>query len=177
MTHDPTALPPSLETLREELARNPGVILETLAEKHGVPLRTVVDCLPDAMRVEVPGHHFIAILDEVKDWGPVTVIVHTADGVFEFAGSLPPGSTGRGYFNLESGAGFGGHLRPDRCTSIVFLRRPFMGRQTASIQLFGPEGGSMFKIFLGRDERGELRTDQLERFAALERRLSAGDAA
>jgi hypothetical protein len=163
---------PAAETLRAELLRNPAVILESAAESHGVPLRTAVECLPAEMRAFVPGHHFAPILHEVSDWGPVTVIVHTADGIFEFAGPLPHGSEGRGFFNLQGGGGFGGHLRPMRCAAIAFLRRPFMGKKTASLQFFNPEGGSMFKIFLGRDEAGELRADQVQRFEALERRLT-----
>ncbi|CAG0984998.1 Intracellular heme transport protein HutX [Myxococcaceae bacterium] len=177
MTLSETPPSASLDALREQLARNPGVILESIAEKHGVPLRTVVDCLPDEMRTEVPGRHFVAVLDEVKDWGPVTVIVHTHDGIFEFGGPLPPGSEGRGFYNLEGKTGFGGHLRANRCDTIVFLRRPFMGKQTVSLQFFNAEGGSMFKVFLGRDEKGELRSDQIERFDALERRLTGSGSA
>jgi putative heme iron utilization protein len=31
----------------------------------------------------------------------------------------------------------------------------------------------MFKIFVGRDEKGELNTDQLEKFRALRERICA----
>jgi len=177
MSEAQTAPSSPLAPLREQLARNPGVVLEMLTEKYGVPLRTVIDCLPAHMHAEVPGSHFVAVLDELKEWGPVTFIVHTPDGVFEFAGPLPPGSEGRGFFNLDGQNGFGGHLRPNRCASIVFLQRPFMGKETASLQFLNPEGGAMFKIFLGRDEQGELRRDQLERYDELRRRLGGTDGA
>ena len=171
MIEERVAADAGLDGLRERMARQPGGILEMIAEEHGVSLRTVVDCLPEAMRTEADGDRFCEVLADVADWGPVTLIVHTADGIFEFAGPLPTGSLGRGFFNLHGKGGISGHLRPDRCRSIVFLRRPFMGKQTASLQFFNEAGGSMFKIFVGRDADGELRADQLERFDSLERRL------
>jgi putative heme utilization carrier protein HutX len=166
-----------LTALRVQLARNPGGILESLAGEHGVPLRTVIECLPRETWSTAAGIRFCEVLDDVVGWGPVTVIVHTPDGVFEWGGPLPPGTLGRGYFNLQGQGGLTGHLRPDRCHSIVFLRRPFMGKQTASIQFLNPEGQAMFKIFVGRDATGELRADALARFEALERRLTTSSAA
>lgn len=162
-----------IAALRELLARQPGGILEQVAEQHGLALRTVVECLPEAMRSELPGDRFCEIFEEITAWGPVRLIVHTADGVFEFSGPLPPGKLGRGYYNLQGDGALSGHLRADRCSSIVVVRRPFMGKQTASLQFFNEAGGAMFKVFLGRDAAGELRADQLEQLAALEQRLGA----
>jgi putative heme utilization carrier protein HutX len=161
-----------LQSLRDQLARRPGGVLEQVAEEHGVSLRTVIDCLPEAMRSTGPGDRFCEVMADVAGWGPVTLIVHTSDGIFEFAGPLPEGTLGRGFYNVPAREGFGGHLRADRCHSIVFLRRPFMGKHTASLQFLNEAGGAMFKIFVGRDESGELRSDQLSRFDALERRIS-----
>jgi len=172
MSHEAIPADDVLGTLRERLARQPGGILESLADEHGVSLRTVIECLPEEMRAEIPGERFCEVMAEVAGWGPVTFIVHTADGVFEIGGPLPQGALGRGFFNLQGSGGLSGHLRADRCRSIVLLRRPFMGKQTASLQFFNASGGSMFKIFLGRDAAGELRADQLARFEALERQFA-----
>ena len=163
-----------LDLLRERLARQPGGVLEVVADEVGVSLRTVVGCLPAEMHSEVAGDHFCEVMEEVATWGPVTFIVHTPDGVFEFAGPLPKGRPGQGFYNLKGEGALSGHLRSNRCRSIVFLRRPFLGKETASIQFFNESGGSMFKIFVGRDASGELRADQLARFAALEARLGEG---
>jgi heme iron utilization protein len=35
------------------------------------------------------------------------------------------------------------------------------------------DGGIMFKIFVGRDEKGELKADQIEKFCALSERICA----
>ena len=80
---------------------------------------------------------------------------------------------GRGYFNLMGRTGFHGHLRHERCARLAFLERPFMGRLSASVLFFNVDGGIMFKVFVGRDEKRELKADQLEKFRALAEGLGA----
>ena len=46
-------------------------------------------------------------------------------------------------------------------------------RLSASILFFNVDGGIMFKIFVGRDDKRELKADQLEAFRALADRLCA----
>ena len=89
----------------------------------------------------------------------------------EFTGPIPPGEIGRGYFNLMGRTGFHGHLRHDRCAGLAFLERPFMGKDSASVLFFNVDGGIMFKVFVGRDEKRELKIDQLAKFRALADRL------
>jgi heme iron utilization protein len=101
------------------------------------------------------------------------VIVHTEDGIMEFGGPVPKGQVARGYFNLMGRTGFHGHLRHDRCGGIAFIERPFMSRTSCLLALLNKDGGVMFKIFVGRDDRSELKADQLERFRALRERLCA----
>jgi putative heme iron utilization protein len=48
-----------------------------------------------------------------------------------------------------------------------------MGMDTLSIQFFNVDGEAMFKIFVGRDEKRQLKADQVERFAALEAKFAA----
>ena len=103
--------------------------------------------------------------------GEVTLIVHTDDGIMEFTGPIPPGEVGRGYFNLMGRTGFHGHLRHERCAGLAFMERPFMGRLSASIVFFNVDGGIMFKVFVGRDEKRELLADQLAKFRALAQRV------
>lgn len=175
--NEPAPTTDVLRSLRAQLARSPHGVLEQVAEEHGVPLRTVIECLPQEMHSAASGDRFCEVMGEVSPWGPVTLIVHTPDGIFEFAGAVPDGSLRRGFHDLSADRGFGGHLRAECCHSIVFLRRPFMGKQTASLQFLDEAGGATFKIFVGRDESGELRADQLARFDALERGLVPGQAA
>jgi heme iron utilization protein len=45
--------------------------------------------------------------------------------------------------------------------------RPFFGRRSCSLQFINIEGGAMFKVFVGRDEKRELFAGQLARFERL----------
>ena len=163
------------KTIADVLAADPGALFETVAKDHGATLREVVDALPRAMRRFAPGALFSEVLGDVATWGEVTVIIHTDDGIMEFTGPVPEGKLGQGYFNLMGRTGFHGHLRHERCASIGFIERPFFGRPSASILFFNIDGGTMFKVFVGRDEKRELLADQLRSFRALADRICIPD--
>lgn len=163
-------------SLDERLAGEPGAMLETVAKEYGVTLRRAAEALPVAMRRFAPGDAFVETLTEVVRWGAVTVILHTDDGVMEFTGPVPPGSIARGYYNLAGRTGFHGHLRHERCAGIAFIERPLFDRLSASVLFFNRDGGIMFKIFVGRDDKRELLADQLAAFRALADRLCGGAA-
>ncbi len=151
----------------ERLARNPGVLIEKIAASSGGSPAEVIECLPKLMRRRAPGSALVAVLEDIAAWGEVTTIVNSADLIFEVTGPFPRGQVGHGFYNLESRTGLHGHLRHENCVAIYFVRRPFMKKETASLLFANASGGIMFKVFLGRDEAGELRADQIERFEAL----------
>ena len=159
--------------LARALAADPGGVIETVAREHDVTAREVVEALPATMRRFAPASTFIDAMKDIATWGEVTLIVHTDDGIMEFTGPIPSGEVGRGYFNLMGRTGFHGHLRHERCAGLAFLERPFMGRLSASVLFFNVDGGIMFKVFVGRDEKRELLADQLARFRALAERFGA----
>jgi putative heme utilization carrier protein HutX len=163
-----TASPTSdLEAIRAALKEQPDGVLDDIARRHGVPLRVVLDLLPDAAARSASGARFAEIWGDLVDWGLVTFIVHTEDGVFETKAPLPPGNEARGYFNIHGKSPLGGHLRIGRCAAIYFIDRPFFGRRSCSLQFINIDGGAMFKVFVGRDEKRELIADQLARFERL----------
>lgn len=168
--------PSALDRVRSELAGEPGTVLEAVAARHGVSLQAAVECLPPAMWTRIDGEHFVAVMQDLAEWGDVTVIVHTKDVILEFDGPVPAGSLGHGFYNLKGKGGLHGHLRAENCRAILFLRRPFMGSDTASVQFFNADGEAMFKVFVGRDAERRLKKDQLDRLALLEERfrVSAG---
>ena len=159
--------------LESVLAENPGAIVEEVAKEHRVTTRDVVRALPQAMRKFVAGSAFIDAMRDIGTWGDVTLIVHTDDGIMEFGGPVPAGEVGRGYYNVPGSKGFHGHLRHERCAGIAFVERPFMNKLSASILFFNIDGGIMFKIFVGRDEKRELKADQMDKFRGLVDRLGA----
>lgn len=160
-----------IDDLRVKLAAEPGAVIETIAREHDVTARAVVEAMPESMRRFAPAAAFIDIMSAVATWGEVTVIVHTDDGIMEFTGPIPSGEVARGYYNLSGRTGFHGHLRHERCVGVAFMERPLFGRLSASINFFNVDGGIMFKIFVGRDEKRELLTDQMAAFRALADRL------
>jgi putative heme utilization carrier protein HutX len=155
------------------LAADPGALVEQVAKDQNATAREVIEALPQEMRRLAPGTAFIEAMQDIGTWGDVTLIVHTDDGIMEFGGPVPAGEVGRGYYNVPGAKGFHGHLRHERCAAIAFVERPFMGRLSASALFINTDGGIMFKVFVGRDEKRELKTDQLERFRKLGDRLCA----
>ena len=159
-----------LEPLHERLAKNPDGIVERIAREYGVSTLAVVEALPATHRTLIRGELFAEVMKELESWGEILFIVHTPDIVLECAGTIPPGSFGRGYYNIHGDSPIGGHIRAEACACIVFLARPFMGRQSCSIQFFNGDGEAMFKVFVRRDEKRELKADEVAKFEAMRAR-------
>jgi putative heme utilization carrier protein HutX len=157
-----------LHRVRQELANKPDDVLEDVAAAHGLPLRSVIECLPARMWKRISGDHFIEIMNNISGWGDITVLFHTRDAIVEFKGPLPSGTPGHGFYNLTGKSGLSGHLRDANCRAIIFLSRPFMGMDTLSVQFLNADGEAMFKIFVGRDESRRLNANQVDRFTRLE---------
>jgi len=166
----------TISDLRSYLAENPGAVIEDVARDHGLSPRAVIEALPSDLVKLRKGSSFAEVMQDIAQWGEVTLIVHTSDGIFEFTGSLPAGEIGRGYFNLMQPKGLHGHLRHERCAVIAFVERPFMGKSSAFVAFLNVDGGVMFKVFVGRDEARALRQDQLERFRTLAERIGIASA-
>ncbi|MET0407504.1 MAG: heme utilization cystosolic carrier protein HutX [Hyphomicrobium sp.] len=159
-------------TLRERLAGNADGILEQVAREYGVSTFEAVEALPVTHRAIIGGGDFEKIFAALTNWGSVVFIVHTQDIVLECEGSIPPGSFARGYFNLHGDSPIGGHIKAESCKSIAFVSRPFMGRESRSIQFFNGDGEAMFKIFVRRDEKRELIGEQVKLFDELKASLA-----
>ena len=165
-----------LTDLKAHMADNPGAVVEDVARDRKVTPRAVLEAMPEMLVRFGAGNEFVAAMQDVAQWGEVTLIVHTDDAIFEFTGAIPSGEIGRGYFNLMQPKGLHGHFRHERCGGIAFVERPFMGKSSAFIAFLNVEGGIMFKVFVGRDETRALRGDQLQRFHALSDRVAAAGA-
>jgi len=158
---------PVHQDLRERLSENADGIVEKIAEEFAVTPFDVTRALPADHVAFVDGERFEEVMTALSAWGPVLVIVHTADIVLEVKGKIPTGTFGRGYYNIHCDSPIGGHIRAERCEAIAFVMRPFMGRQSASVQFFSCDGAAMFKVFVRRDEQRELIAEQLEQFRTL----------
>jgi heme iron utilization protein len=165
----------SLRAVRDALRENPDGVLETIADANGVTFRTVLDCLPRESAAKAAVEDFDRIWQDLTTWGPVVFIVHTADGVFETACTIPPGTHARGYFNIHGDSPLGGHLKIERCAAIYFIDRPFFKRRSCSVQFINGDGQAMFKIFVARDNDKNLKLDQLARFEDLRAAMTSSE--
>ncbi|QLF70767.1 heme utilization cystosolic carrier protein HutX [Peteryoungia desertarenae] len=156
-----------LDRAKAALAAKPDGVIEQIAAKAEVSPADVLAVLPDGAAGIVPADRWDAIWQDLSTWGDVLMIVHTDDIVLEVEGALPMGSEGHGWFNIHGDSPIGGHIRKDRCQSIVFVDRGFHGRRSCSVWFMNAEGRAMFKIFVRRDAERALIAEQLARFEAL----------
>lgn len=156
--------------LADYMQSNPEELLEKIAQDHQVTLTQVIQALPNAKIVD--GGNFDAVWNEVSTWGEVMFLIHSGDIIAEISGELPPGTHSDKYFNLRHQKGLSGHIRAEHCQYIAFIERKFMKMSTASIIFLNHSGQSMFKIFVGRDSKHQLKTDQLEKYRSLAQKLN-----
>lgn len=156
-------------SLAEYLTTQPDGTLEAIAGRYGTTVLEVVKQLPQ--RALADGSQFDAVWDAAREWGNVTMLVHTADVILEFTGALPSGFHRHGYFNLRGKKGMTGHLKVENCACIALVERKFMAMDTASVLFFNQAGVAMFKIFIGRDEHRQLLQEQLTAFRTLANQL------
>jgi putative heme utilization carrier protein HutX len=161
------------QKLVERLAGDADGILERIADEFKVSTFEVAKALPGHHCTVVDKERFMDVMQDLQSWGEVLFIVHTSDIVLECVGKIPPGSVGRGYYNIHGDSPIGGHIKYENCAGIAFVARPFMGRQSRSVQFFNADGGAMFKVFVRRDAERNLLPEQVERFDALRQRLKA----
>jgi len=157
--------------IKQYLSEKKGVATIMAARALNVPEREIVRSL-DEESFEVSVSKFNEVMDEISTWGEILMIVTNGSVIFEVKGELPKGKYSHGMFNLHSDTSpIGGHFMADKFDSIHFVSRPFMGKQSLSVQVYDKEGNASFKIHVGRDENYELKQDQVEKFNALKRSM------
>lgn len=108
------------------------------------------------------------LLEELATWGHTTTIVIHEGCVFEFKGPFPAGSVAEGYYNLDGPVpGFHGHLNLKRIARVGFQDKPHRGRTSYAFVFENADGDAVFKVFLGRDDSGDLLPEQVGRFMAI----------
>ena len=150
------------------LEKNANLLPSDIAKDLSVSEADVVFSLPEGMVVEIDGREAENVLLLVSDWGNVTTIVHSLGSIFEVKAPLPKGKVGHGYYNLFGKPGqLHGHLRLDLISHIALVSKPFRGKESYYIGFFIESGESMFKVYLGRDDKRQLIPGQIEQFKQL----------
>ena len=106
-------------TLAARVAARPGELLEQIAREYGVSTLEVVRNLPAEQGTVAPGEAFADIMQDITTWGDILFLIHNSDIVLECTGSLPPGTFSHGYFNIHGDSPIGGHIKADRCKSVL----------------------------------------------------------
>ena len=113
-----------------------------------------------------------ALLRRLSTWGNTTTIIIHGGCVFEFKGAFPEGTIGEGFYNLDGPVpGFHGHIRLDVIDHICFQNKQHRGRQSYAFNFQDKDKNNIFKVFLGRDNQGELLEEQVESFKRIQRTL------
>ncbi|MDA0150572.1 heme utilization cystosolic carrier protein HutX [Vibrio sp. LaRot3] len=147
------------------LEQDPNLLPAAIAERLGVAEFNVVSALPKEMVALASGVDAQAILEGLVDFGPVTTIVQSFGSIFEVKAPFPRGKMARGYYNLMGTEGqLHGHLRLDNIKNIALVSKPFMGRESHYFGFFCEQGNNIFKIYLGRDDKRQLISAQVEQF-------------
>jgi hypothetical protein len=110
------------------------------------------------------GDEALSLLTLLSSWQNVTTIMIKGGCVFEYKGVFPAGSLGQGYFNFGGDSGFHGHIRLEAIGSIGFQDRQHRGRDSFAFLFDDTKGRNIFKVFLGRDESGDLHPEQVAAF-------------
>jgi len=119
------------------------------------------------------GDYAQALLCALATWGNTTTIILHGGCVFEFKGPFPKGAVAEGFYNLEGPVpGFHGHIRLDAIHHIGFQDRQHRGRQSYAFTFQDQNDHTIFKVFLGRDDQGDLIPSQVEAFKRIRHTLS-----
>lgn len=159
------------QVIREYLTLHPAKPVVLAAQELGVPERDVLRQVENGAVTEFGGEHFDEVMNAVSGWGAITLIVNNTAAIIEVTATIPHGNRSNGFFNLhEQGNPLGGHIRPEQIDSIFFVSRPFMGKESHSVQFFDHQGFGAYKMYLGRDENRNILKKQLAQFIELKQR-------
>ena len=116
----------------------------------------------------LPADRALSVLQDLPTWGDLVTIVLHGGCVFEYKGPFPEGEVGRGFYNLRgTRPGFEGHINIKAIDHIAFQSRRHAGRMAYALNFNDKYGANLFKVFLGRNNVGEIYTDQKTRFDVL----------
>ena len=163
------------DTLTEQVQamfeQQPRLLPSEIAQQLQITEAQVVFSFNSQMVTRIAGEQTEALLTELTTWGNVTTIMHSEGSIFEVKAPFPKGKLAQGYYNLMGKEGeMHGHLRIDLITDIALVSKPFRGKESHYFGFFTEQGNSVFKIYLGRDKKRQLLTEQVKSFAQLKKK-------
>jgi putative heme utilization carrier protein HutX len=126
-----------------------------------------------AMEPSLGSDQVLPLLRNLPGWGNTVTIVFSGGSVFEFKGPFPRGEEAEGFYNLDGPTpGFHGHLRLDALARVRFQDKPHRGRASYAFVFEDRSGNTVFKVFLGRNELGEILPEQQQEFLRIRNTLT-----
>ncbi len=104
------------------------------------------------------------LLELFSTWDNTTTIILHGGSVFEFKGVFPSGNNAHGFYNLKGETGFEGHLNLSKVATITAEIKQHRGREARSFNFIDGHEQLIFKVFLGRDDAGEIHINQIAAF-------------
>ncbi len=156
------------QQVQQIVEQDPAKLPAEIAQQLNISEAQVVLSFSAEMTTPVEGKHAETLLTELTSWGNVTTIVHSEGSIFEVKAPFPKGKNAHGYYNLMGREGqLHGHLRLDLISDIALVSKAFRGTESHYFGFFNEQGNSVFKIYLGRDKKRQLLTEQVEKFNLL----------
>jgi len=160
----------TLEPIKDRLKHFDG-FLERLAKEYRMSTLDLVRHLPEENVKIVAGEQMPDLLADIGDWGAILFITEGNAVITGMSVEMPQVFLKDGYYHFFGQGGFGGHIEEHACQHIAFIERHFQNRNSRSIHFYDGAGEPMFKIFVARELSGDMKTEQVERWAALRDRL------
>ena len=139
-----------------------------LAAELGLNEALIVSSYDRQQAVGVSGASFAQVWGSLTAWGESMTLITKGGNVFEVTSKIPPGEPSKRskFFNLKgSGAGLGGHLRPDLITAIYGFALPTKDGATRGLMFFGADGESVYGVFVASEGR-QPTADEMAKFQA-----------
>jgi len=144
-------------------------VLADIAKACDASELEVAEAFPHGTVSFAPSADFDRIWQTISEWESATFIMHHLGSILEIGGNISMGSHAHGYFNLHEDNHLGGHFKVDDLSEICFMRKPFMGNETCSVQFFNEKGAVKFSIFVGRDDTQAMIPNVVESFKKLQK--------
>ncbi|MBL8628852.1 MAG: hypothetical protein JNM81_04445 [Rhodospirillaceae bacterium] len=129
---------------------SPGMIPANATRGLKMPEAAIVSGLPKDQAAVVSGAEFTKIWDSLTAWPTALGLIMKGGNVFELPGKVAMGeaSTRSNFYNLKTGGGFGGHLRPDLMSTIAVAAIPGKdGAFTRGVMFYDGAGDSLLALF------------------------------
>lgn len=152
------------------LARGPvgPVSSAAIATELSLNEALIVSTYKPEQAVGVSGASFAQVWGSLNAWGESMILITKGGNVFEVTSKIRPGEPSKRskFFNLKgSGAGLGGHLRPDLISAIYGFALPTKEGAARGLMFFGENGESAYGVFVASEGR-QPSADELAKFQA-----------